>query len=171
MADEEFKLNRQIRAATVLRESIKVMSEDDEDLIRDMIEGETSLHEMIERVVTSMEEDELLLAGITSKADDLATRKKRIEDRIGRKRAMLEQAFVVGEIPKLELVTCTLSTRKTPPKLIVEDEALIPSQYWKASDPTLDKQALAAALKAEGALPIAGASLSNGGISLNKRNK
>ena len=112
-----------------------------------------------------------MLAGITSKAEDLAARKKRIEDRIGRKRAMIEQAMVIGELPKMELATCTLSTRKTAPKLIVEDEALIPSKFWKTPDPVLDKKALNDALRADGAEPIPGASLSNGGISLNKRNK
>jgi hypothetical protein len=170
MADEEHKLHNQIRAATALRESLKATG-DDEDLIRDMIEGETSLHEMIDRVVLSMDEDEMLVTGLEARASELSDRKKRLEDRIGRKRAMIEQAMVVGEIQKLERPTFTLSLRKTPPKIIIEDEAAIPSQFWKAASPTLDKKALADALNAEAAAPIPGASLSNGGISLTKRNK
>lgn len=171
MADEEHKLHRQIRAASVLRESLKAAGDDDEDLIRDMIEGETSLHEMIDRVVLSMDEDEILVTGLEARASELSDRKKRLEDRIGRKRAMIEQAMVIGEIQKLERPTFTLSLRNTPPKLIVEDEAAIPAKFWKSAAPTLDKKALGDALKAEGAEPIPGASLSNGGVSLTKRNK
>lgn len=171
MSNEEHKLHRQIRAATILRESIRASGEDDEDLIRDMIEGETTLHEMIDRVIASMDEDEILISGLADKITDLSERKRRLDDRIGRKRSMLEQAMVVGEIQKLECPTCTLSIRATPPKLVVEDEAAIPAKFWKAVAPTLDKKALGDALKEEGAGPIPGVSLSNGGISLTKRNK
>lgn len=169
MADEEHKLHREIRAATALKQSLKDICGDDEEALRDMIEGETNLHDMIERVCLSMDEDGILLTGITARVADLAERKKRIENRIGTKRAMIEQAMVIGEIQTLERPAFTLSLRKVPAKAIIEDESLIPAKYFEPQPPVLDKKTLLADLKGEDKIP--GASLSNGGIALQIRTK
>lgn len=169
MADEEHKLHRQMNAAAALKHSLKETLGDDDETMRDMIEGETSLHEMIERVVMSMDEDGMLVTGLASRIEELTQRKKRIEDRIGSKRAMVEQAMLIGEIDKLERPSFTLSLRKVPPKAEITDESLIPSNYWEAQPPKLDKKALLSALKDKQDIP--GATLGNGGIALQIRTK
>lgn len=169
MADEEHKLHRQMKAAIALKHSLRETLGDDDEAMRDMIEGETDLHEMIERVVLSMDEDAMLVTGLASRIDELNERKRRIENRIGSKRAMIEQAMVIGEVERLERPTFTLSLRKVPPKAEVSEESLIPAAYWEAQPPKLDKKALLAALK--GGTQIPGATLSNGGIALQIRTK
>jgi hypothetical protein len=62
---------------------------------------------------------------------------------------------------KIETDVGTVSLSKVQPKVIVTDEAVIPVTFWKASDPTLDRMALAEALKAGTQIP--GAEMSNGG--------
>ena len=169
MSDDQHNLHRQMNAAAALKCSLKDVLGDDDDTMRDMIEGETSLHEMIERVVMSMDEDEMLVTGISSRIDELTQRKKRIEDRIGSKRAMVEQAMMIGEIDRLERPSFTLSLRKVPPKAEITDESLIPSVYWEAQPPKLNKRELLSALKDKKDIP--GAILGNGGITLQIRTK
>ena len=169
MSDAEHKLHRQISAAVALKHSLREALGDDDETMRDMIEGETSLHEMIERVVMSMDEDEMLVTGISSRIDELTQRKKRIEDRIGSKRAMVEQAMLIGEIDRLERPSFTLSIRKVPPKAEITDESLIPSVYWETQPPKLNKRELLSALKDKQDIP--GATLSNGGVALQIRTK
>jgi len=169
MADEEHKLHRQMNAAAALKHSLKETLGDDDETMRDMIEGETSLHEMIERVVMSMDEDGMLVTGLASRIEELTQRKKRIEDRIGSKRAMVEQAMLIGEIDKLERPSFTLSLRKVPPKAEIAEESLIPAAYWVAQPPKLDKKALLSALKDGAQIP--GATIGNGGIALQIRTK
>jgi hypothetical protein len=58
----------------------------------------------------------------------------------------------------------TLSLRAVAVSVIVIDETEIPTKFWKASAPKLDKRAVLEALKAKETVP--GASLSNGGQTL-----
>jgi hypothetical protein len=53
------------------------------------------------------------------------------------------------------------------PKAIILNEADIPSKFWKAQDPKLDRKAVLDALKAKEA--VAGAELSNGGETIQIR--
>ena len=65
-----------------------------------------------------------------------------------------------AEMRKMELPQATISLRAVPPKAEITDEALVPSKFWKAQDPKLDKKAVLDALKGKEDVP--GASLSNG---------
>lgn len=160
---ELYRLNREMIAANALREALGT---DDDDLLRDSIEGETDLHEMIAATVTSMDEDTMLADGLANRIYDLKTRAARIEKRIATKRAAIEQAMVIGDLKTLELPTITATVKRTTPGLQITDEAMIPEAYWKAKDPVLDKAALKKALK-DG--PIPGAQLDNGGVALQLR--
>ena len=162
----EYRLARETEAAAVLRKSLAEF-EDDEDLLRDTIEGQTSLHEMIATVLDSIEQDNEHVTGIGKRADDLGVRQQRLKKRIARKRALIEQAMAVGEIKTLELAEATVSLRRAPPKLVVENEADVPSSYWVAQDPKLDRKALTQALRDGDQVP--GASLDNGGLSVTIR--
>lgn len=46
-----------------------------------------------------------------------------------------------------------LSIQKNPPSLNVEDEKLIPEEYWIEQAPVLDKKAMLVALKAGEEIP------------------
>ena len=164
-------IQRQALAAKNLRESIAQLMEngDDEELAVDMIEGETSLLECIDALLEANTQDAVIVAGVERVASDLSARKSRVAGRIQMRRALIEQAMLTAEIKKLERPAATLSLANRPASLIVADESAIPSRFWIAADPKLDRKALSAALK-EGEA-VTGAALSNAAPSLTVRVK
>lgn len=162
----EYKLAKEAAAANALRKALRGMTDDDE-AVRDTIEGETSLHDAIVAVMADIREDEILLAGATKMTEAIGSRMERFKARIARRRAAVEQAMQIGEIKSLELPDATITLKAVPAKIEIEDEAKIPSVYWKTPDPTLDRSALAAALKSKTEVP--GARLGNGSITLQIR--
>ena len=149
--------SREIEAAAAIREGIAKLT-DDEDAIRDTLEGETDLKGVIERLVASVQVDDALSEGLGSLADSLNMRRSRFDARVEHKRALIHQAMEIAGWPKLELPSVTLSLAKGRPGTRIINEADIPAEFWKAGEPTLDKKALGEALKAG---PVPGAELSN----------
>ncbi len=166
--NEQYQLNKELNAAITLKASLADMA-DDVELIADMIEGETDLNEMIGAVFLSIDEDEILVTGIDARTLELSDRKLRLKKRIDAKRASIEQAMSIGEIKKIEAATFTLSLKKVAAGLVINDESIIPTAYWKPQDPRLDKKAVKDALKDDKSVP--GATLDNGGIALAIRRK
>jgi hypothetical protein len=161
MTDHSRQLQRETEAARILRAQLAALVGDDEEAVRDTIEGETSLHELIGSVVEEIAADCASIEGIDAHMKTMRGRKERLEARVESRRSAILNAMAVGEIKKLELAIATLSRKPVPSKALVLDEALIPAQFWKRADPTLDKRALLDALKGEQIVP--GAALSNGG--------
>jgi hypothetical protein len=144
----EEKMAAEINAARALRESLG-QDADDAELLADMIEGETSLIELVEATLELVRQDEELLSGIQARQKDLADRKERIDYRMKGRKAKIEQAILIfGE--KIELPEETLSLRNNPDKLEVYDESEVPSQFYKVKDPVLDRASLTQALRALG---------------------
>lgn len=156
----------EIQAANALREALRAMTDDDE-AIRDTIEGATDLHAAITAVEADIREDEIFVRGADSIIETLTARKTRFEDRIARRRAAIEQAMVIGELRTLELPDATITLKAVPPKVEITDESKIPAAYWKQPEPALDKSALKAALKDNIAIP--GAQLGNGSVTIQIR--
>ena len=164
-----FRIQREAEAAGALRDSLAQLVENDETLALDMIEGETSLVECIDALLEANTQDAVIVAGVERVASDLSARKSRVEGRIQMRRALIEQAMLTAEIKKLERPAATLSLANRPASLIVADESAIPSRFWIAADPKLDRKALSAALK-EGET-VTGAALSNAAPTLSVRVK
>ncbi len=162
--NEAYRLNKEMEAATALREALAT---DDIDVLRDAVEGETNLNEMIASTVLSIDEDMTLVAALKSHIDELKQRHARIAKRVDTKRAAVEQAMVIAERKTLELPTMTVTLKNRPKALVVVDESRIPAEYWRDRDPSLDRKALLDALK-DGAV-IPGADLDNGGVALQMR--
>lgn len=164
-------IHREAQAAKALRESIAQLlaNDGDEHLAIDMIEGETSLLECIDALLAANTQDAVIVAGVEKVAADLSARKSRVEGRIQMRRALIEQAMMTAEIKKLERPAATLSLANRPASLVIADESAIPSRFWVAADPKLDRKALSAALK-EGEA-VTGATLSNAAPSLTVRVK
>jgi hypothetical protein len=160
-------LERERRAAEALRDTLLKLPDMDEETTRDTIEGETDLHGAIAGVVALITDAEVMAEGLAAKIKQFEARLKRYEDRVGFLRAAVEQAMVIGEMPKLALPDCTLSLGRRTPGVVITNEALIPAEYWKPQDPALDKKALKEALKDKKDIP--GATLGNGGVSLTIR--
>jgi len=168
MSDATHLLHRETKAAESLKADLLALTDDTETL-RDTIEGETSLHDLIRAVLVSIEDDEVMVDGCASRIKDLQDRKARFDQRIESKRALIERAMMVGEIDKIETDIATLSLTRRAPKPIILDEASIPSEFWEPQPPRLDKKALASALKDGREVP--GVTLDNATVSLTLRRK
>lgn len=158
--DAGHTLHTETRAAQLLRDRLKAEFADDPDLAASMIEGETNIHEAIITAAKAVFEDEGRAAGIKTMIEALQSRKGRIEKRMEIMRAAICVAMLEAGVKSKDYGFVTATVKPLPPTAIIADEASIPSSFWKAQEPKLDKRAVLAALK-EG--PVPGAELSNGG--------
>lgn len=156
-------LSREARAAADL---LRDLATDDAELSHDMVEGETDLLEAIAAAIAEIDQCEIIAAGCKAKAEEVEKRRHRAQGRAERVRAMIERALLVAEIPTVTLPTATITVKRLPPKLIVDDESAIPSEFWIAQPPRLDKAALNAAAKER---QIPGTGTTNGSVSLQIR--
>lgn len=156
------QLLREIEFARVLKEQIIAAGGDDPDFIRDGIEGETGLFEIIDKLVENDGEDDALIEASAAYIDTLKSRLDRIKKRKETRRALIGLALELAETKKRETPSGTVTLQKVQPSAIVTEEAEIPSEFWKPQAPKLDKRALTEALKSGATIP--GATLSNGGV-------
>ncbi len=140
---------------------------DDDALRHDMIEGETDLFEAIEAALAEIDECDVVAAGCKEKEAQFAERRRRSDARADRLRGRIEQAMCIAELPSVKLAGATLSLKAVPPKPIYEDEAAIPSEFWRQPDPVLDKKKIADAMKDGRTIP--GVSMTNGSSALQIR--
>lgn len=160
-------LKNETVAASNIREDLREIIGDDASLLRDTIEGETSLFELIESCVAEIQHDAAIIDGIKRLKSDLDARKERIENRVGMMRAAIQGAMGVAELKTLECHAGTVTIKAVPPGVTITDESAIPADFWKAQDPKLDKQAVKNALK--DGQTVAGATLTNGGETIQIR--
>jgi len=120
---------------------------EDAQTIQDTFDGETTLEIELARAIEAEDDDTILVTGITTRINELTNRRDRIKKRIAARRGLIEQAMTVAEWPKHETPLGTLSMAKSPDTVEVDDEALIPSQFWKPADPVLDRKGLGDSLK------------------------
>ena len=139
-------LAREIDAARVLREQLAALN--DEELTRDMIEGETSLNEMIASMIRQDGEDAAHVDALKAYANEMDKRKKRVETRVESRRGLLAVAMEMAGTPKVETAFGTITLGVTAPKVIVTEESEIPTVFWITPAPQLDKKTLLNALKA-----------------------
>lgn len=157
-------LEKEIAAARIIREQVAALTGDDPDFIRDAIEGETSINEIISALAEADGEDDAILDGIAEYQKKIAGRKSRIENRKEIRRALIGSAMQLAELKKLETPIGTISLKSVPPKAIIADESEIPSEFFEQPPPKLNKTAVYVALKDGKTIP--GATLSNGSITI-----
>lgn len=160
---------KEAKAVAALRASVGALDGEDDQLLLDTIEGETSLLEAIDKVLGRMTDDRVMVEGLEAVIASLETRKARFDARIKTGRAQIEQALMIADLDAMERPTATLVLSRRAPSLLISEESEIPSEYWRAGEPTLDRKALTAALKS--GATVAGASLSNSAPSLTVRTK
>ncbi len=172
----DYKFRMEIEAVkNLMMELHELSATDDAELVAGTIEGQTDLLEVIGWALDEIDAIEVLVVGLGLKIVTFTERRDLLRKRAERMRAMIEQAMMTTELEKLRLDTATLSLRKVPPKLVVDDEALIPSRFFTpvpTPAPKLDKKGLAEAIKTnESDKPIPGAYLDNGSTTLAIRRK
>lgn len=139
----------------------------DEDTLRDTLEGLTDLHEKLCTVIRSQQEDETLAEALKKRINEMQSRLRRLSQRAETKRDLVTIVLERAEIDKIVEADFTVSTRRTPPRLVIFEESSIPSDYWRPQSPKLDRRKLTDDLKS--GKPVAGASLDNGGRSITVR--
>jgi len=167
MSEVSHELHQQTCAAKVLLEQLRDLEADDDDVVRDSIEGETDLHEAIEAAVKRLGDDLAAIEGLEAYIKKLDGRKARLKKRVDTTREAIANAMELARLPKMETPLATIAQKKVPPKVIIADEADIPSDFFKPQPPKLDKKAVMDALKAKQAVP--GTQLSNGGTTISVR--
>jgi hypothetical protein len=156
------RLHLEMEAAQRLKEKLTAAYGEDAELIRDMVEAETSLHEAIGKAA-------LELAAVEGEKDGIEIAIAKLKDRLTRHcnkaagiREAIQAALETAELPSLKTPAATLSMRASPPRVEITDPALLPIVFMvqpPAPPPAPDKKAIAAALKAKEDVP--GAVLSN----------
>ncbi len=106
--------------------------------------------ENIAKLIKTLEAN---VSGYKTEEKRLADRRKSEESRITwLKNYIFDSMKAIGKT-KSKGQVFNLSIQKNPPSLNVEDEKLIPEEYWIEQAPVLDKKTLLAALKAGEEIP------------------
>lgn len=163
MLPAERRLELEKNAARILRDALREIT-DDAEVIADTIQGETNLHETIHDALKSLMEDEILEAGIEKVVKELQGRLGRVQLKVEKKRLAILRAMAAGEVRKLTYPEATLSLRRVPPGLVVDDQRKIPKNYFEPQEPRLNRTALKDDLKS--GKTVAGARLDNGSETL-----
>ena len=144
-------LHRELQAAKLLVEQLKTTealdSEEDADLLADMVEGETNLFGAIDAVIQKIHADLALVDAMKIQEDQLSARRKRFEERNQRRKWAIENALIAVGKPRHRNPLCDISTRKAARSLEITDESAIPGSYWISGEPKLDKRLLLSDLK------------------------
>ncbi len=145
-------LHRSIEAAKSLRLHLArlLQGEDgavDEQALNDTFDGETTLDTEIRTAVLAIEEDEIFVNGCKARETELKNRRLRLERRIEATRGLIEQAMTIANWPSHEMDIGTVSLGKAKPRIEIDEESQIPTQFWKREDPTLDRAGLGNVLR------------------------
>lgn len=146
------------------------LSGDDEALKLDMLEGETSLNEIVSALLAANEDDEGIIAALDAQVDVRAARKERLGNRIDARKKAIASLMDCARITKLPLPEATISLRtlQPRPKIVAPDE--LPNAFI---DEVVTLKANMEAIKAaiERGETIPGVVMTNGGTSLTVRRK
>lgn len=141
---------------------------DDEEWLQDVLEGQTELMPLLNKIVTGIRHDESMQEAITVRMRELDARKCRFAKREHVRRTLAQRIMESVELRKVETVEATLSVRPGAQKVVVVNPDHIPEAYWKVERrPSLNE--IKAALKSGASVP--GCTLSNGADTLALRSK
>ena len=141
---------------------------DDEELRRDMLDGETSITRVLLHAYDVLTSAKIVQAGIDTVLVDLKARKDRFARREDAMRSLMLGILEAAHLPKLELPVATLSVRDGTTSVAITDLEALPQGYFKTIRQA-DKTAIKASLEQGEAIP--GAELVTGERSLTVRNK
>lgn len=131
-----------------LSEQLKASYSDiDEETLQDTLEGLSDLPDMIERVIRSSLDDEMLTVGLKSRLEDLSARLSRLKERCEKKRQLACWAMAEAGIGQIQVADFTASLRNGPPRLEIQDEAAVPETFLIPQPPRVDRAGLLSALK------------------------
>jgi len=158
-------IGREAQAAKILLDAVNERFDTDEDAAMTVVEGETSFLEVVDEALERMAVIDAHQEAIDAAVARMKGRKERLDAQAERIKGSLMMAMDTVGMKKLERPIATLSLAKSPDKVVITNEADLPSTFLVEKTTVYpDKKAILAALKEGAAIP--GAELSNGGVSL-----
>ncbi len=131
----------------------------DEATLADTLEGLTDFHEVIAAVVRTALFQEAMADGLKAHLKALHERLTRLQDSAAALRQLARDAMIEVDVRKVAAPDFTVTLRPGTASAVVEDESALPSDYWQAQKPKLDRARLLSDLNL--GLPIQGACLSD----------
>lgn len=138
---------------------------EDEDLRRDMLEGETDAFSVLSRLLNIERDADSMSKAVASRVSDLQARKARAEKRKDMARALMLRVMQAAGIQKAPLAEATVSVGKGRDSVEVTDESLLPDNVVRIVR-TPDKKLIAVALAIG---PVEGAVMKTGGPTITVR--
>jgi len=146
------------------------LATDDEGLKLDMLEGETTMFEVVRRLLDDCEADDGLIAALKDQIAARQSRRERAETRIDRRKAAITSLMDAAFLTKLALPEATVSLRTLQPRPKITDLAALPDAFVVETIVRKpDNDAIAVAI--EGGAEIPGVVMTNGSSSLTVRRK
>lgn len=163
--------NPVLAAEDVIREINALLLEypqlaDDEELFRDMLEGNTRFNEIMDRLLIEMRDNETLSDAAAARIAKLRERQTRLTHRAQFYRSLMHRLLTVTGIQSVALAEAKVSIMKSPDKVIITDESAVPDAFMKITKEP-NKTAIKNAIKSGTYVP--GAALSNGGTTISVR--
>src|SRR5690606_14036241 len=112
-------------------EQIAPMCDGDEQLLHDMMTGQTNIDWLVSRLHEQVARDTEMLVGIKERQNAIAERKARIEARIDKFKEQIGTLLRAARLPKLELPEVTYSVRDGKAKLEVVDADGVPRKFQR----------------------------------------
>lgn len=142
--------------------------EEDAALLADMIDGETDLHRILEKLLNERREAETMASAIKEREGDLNERRKRYERKADGVKKIMLQLMETAQQDKVTLTEATLSITKPRESVEITDIDALPQGMFKTERKALSKEILAA-LKAGDKIPGAEIRIGEAGLMVRTR--
>lgn len=167
--DKIREVQTQLQDWSKLRSSLEEEYEIDVSELIDSLDGETNLQDALLEIDAEILEREMMAEAIAGQITVLEHRKIRVEKTTETLRNIILRAMDISGLPSIKGQFSTISVKYYEPEIKIEDESVIPANFWVAQEPKLDKKSLKDAVKEGQKVP--GIAMSNGKIGLTIRRK
>ena len=155
----------------VMREVNALMAEfpqlaDDEELMRDMLEGNTRFDRIMDRLLSDMRDNETLAEASSQRIGKIRARQTRLTHRAQFLRGLMHRLLTLTGLKSVALAEAKISVVNSPEKVIITDENAIPDEFMEITREP-NKTAIKNAIKSGQIIP--GATMSNGGTTISVR--
>lgn len=149
-----------------IRDTVRAVDPDDDDLLLGMIEGSTEAGELLDELLEMEATAEAHVQANKTRIAQLQERNARLARKQDAARSGMLKLLDAAGLRKMERAEATVSIRAVPPKVLGEDVTDLPEDCVQVVYKP-DKKAIKAKLEAGVALP--GWSMSNGGETISVR--
>ena len=153
-----------------LRESRYCVEPEDLDGLSDGLSDASDFQSLCLEIAEAAIEHELQAKAVAERIAELTERKGRLSRTSDNLRNVVLQSMEIRGEKTIASPTLTLSVSRRGGDVVITDEALIPSRFFKPQPPVLDKKTLKEAVLSDGEI-IEGTAIGNGSISLMIRRK